>query len=134
MKYIMGIDEGTTGCKACIFDEYGKLVSMAYREYQSYYPEQGWVEQDITEISECVFSSSREAVKSAKRKGVNAEDIVAISHSNVGITFILLDENGKVDPAKLNALSFDNFQSGYYELGTKAGQAWSNGKKLMGNN
>ena len=41
------------------------------------------------------------------------------------------DENGKVDPAKLNALAFDNFQSGYYELGAKAGQAWSNGKRLM---
>ncbi|MBQ9636523.1 MAG: hypothetical protein IJV36_01335 [Prevotella sp.] len=92
MKYIMGIDEGTTGCKACIFDENGKLISMAYREYQSYYPNPGWVEQDITEISECVFSSSREAVKSANRKGIKTEDIVAISHSNVGITFILLDE------------------------------------------
>ena len=91
MKYIMGIDEGTTGCKACIFDESGKMISMAYREYQSYYPKLGWVEQDITEISECVFSSSREAVKSANRKGIKTEDIVAISHSNVGITFIMLD-------------------------------------------
>lgn len=38
------------------------------------------------------------------------------------------DENGKVDV--MNAA--DNFQSGYFELGEKAGQAWSNGKKLMG--
>ena len=23
-KYLMGIDEGTTGCKACLFDETGQ--------------------------------------------------------------------------------------------------------------
>ena len=47
---------------------------------------------------------------------------------NVAAEESVLDENGKVDPVKLNALCFDNFQNGYYELGTKAGQAWSNGK------
>lgn len=51
---------------------------------------------------------------------------------NVAAEESVLDENGKVSPAKLNALAFDNFQSGYFELGEKAGQAWSNGKKLMG--
>ncbi len=50
---------------------------------------------------------------------------------NVAAEESVLDGNGKVDPARLNALSFDNFQSGYYELGSKAGQAWSNGKKLI---
>ncbi len=50
---------------------------------------------------------------------------------NVAAEESVLDENGKVDPAKLNALSFDNFRSGYYEMGAKAGQAWSNGKRLM---
>ena len=50
---------------------------------------------------------------------------------NVAAEESVLNAEGKVDPAKLNALCFDNFQSGYYELGAKAGQAWSNGKKLM---
>ena len=62
MRYLMGIDEGTTGCKACLFDEYGKLVSTASREYVSYYPHPGWVEQDIEEITECVFASCKEAI------------------------------------------------------------------------
>ncbi len=43
----------------------------------------------------------------------------------------VLDENGKVDPAKLDALVFDQFRAGYYAVGEKAGQAWSEGKKLM---
>ena len=36
-----------------------------------------------------------------------------------------------VDPAKLNALIFDQFQSGYYVTGDKVGQAWNAGKPLM---
>ena len=50
---------------------------------------------------------------------------------NVSAEESVLDENGKVDPSRLNALAFDNFQSGYYELGAKVAQAWSNGKRLM---
>lgn len=50
---------------------------------------------------------------------------------NVAADEEVLDENGKVDPAKLNAIAFDNFQSGYYQMGEKAGQAWDAGKKLM---
>lgn len=43
----------------------------------------------------------------------------------------VLDESGKVDPAKLNAFVFDQFQSGYYKIGEKVGQAWSSGAGLM---
>lgn len=50
---------------------------------------------------------------------------------NVAADETVLDENGKVDPVKLNAIAFDNFQSGYYAMGDKAGQAWSAGKGLM---
>ena len=31
----------------------------------------------------------------------------------------VLDENGKVDPTKLNAFVFDQFQNGYYAIGKK---------------
>ena len=50
---------------------------------------------------------------------------------NVAVEESALDENGKVNPDKLNAFAFDNFQAGYHAMGEKAGQAWSNGKKLM---
>ena len=43
----------------------------------------------------------------------------------------VLDEKGRVDPTKLNAFVFDQFQSGYYAIGEKVGQAWSTGAKLM---
>ena len=43
----------------------------------------------------------------------------------------VLDEKGKVDPAKLNAFVFDQFQNGYYAIGEKVGQAWHTGAGLM---
>ena len=43
----------------------------------------------------------------------------------------VLDENGKVDPTKLNAFVFDQFQNGYYAIGEKVGQAWNSGASLM---
>ncbi len=43
----------------------------------------------------------------------------------------VLTGTGKVDPAKLNALIFDQFQAGYYVSGEKVGQAWTAGKPLM---
>ena len=43
----------------------------------------------------------------------------------------VLDEKGKVDPAKLNAFVFDQFQNGYYSIGEKVGQAWKSGAGLM---
>ena len=40
-KYLIGIDEGTTGCKTCIFEFDGTLVGSDYREYPCYYPNPG---------------------------------------------------------------------------------------------
>lgn len=90
MKYMMGIDEGTTGCKACLFDEQGTLIASSSKEYKSYYPHPGWVEQDINEIKDAVFSSCKMAIEES---GIDAHDIVGVSHSNQGITMVLLDEN-----------------------------------------
>ena len=50
---------------------------------------------------------------------------------NVSADEKVLDENGKINPLKLNALIFDQFQHGYYIATEKAGQAWNAGKDLM---
>ena len=39
-------------------------------------------------------------------------------------------ENSKVDPMKLNALIFDQFQNGYYVTGEQVGRAWNAGAAL----
>ena len=50
---------------------------------------------------------------------------------NVKAEEAVLGENGKVDPEKLNALMFDQFQNGYYVTGEKVGKAWNAGAALM---
>lgn len=49
---------------------------------------------------------------------------------NVSADEKVLSENGKVDPLKLNALIFDQFQNGYYIATGKVGQAYSEGKNI----
>ena len=50
---------------------------------------------------------------------------------NVRAEESVLDEKGKVDPAKTNALMFDQFRNGYYVTGEKVGQAWNAGAGWM---
>ena len=50
---------------------------------------------------------------------------------NVSADEKVLSENGKIDPVKLNALIFDQFQNGYYVATEKVGKAWNAGADLM---
>ena len=53
---------------------------------------------------------------------------------NVLVDEEVLDSNGKVDPTKLNAFVFDQFQNGYYKIGEKVGTAWQSGRKFIKKN
>ena len=50
---------------------------------------------------------------------------------NVSADEKVLSENGKIDPMKMNALIFDQFQNGYYVATQKVGKAWNAGAGLM---
>lgn len=89
-SYLIGIDEGTTGTKTCVFDTEGHIISSAYEEYPSYYPKPGYVEQDVSQITEALFSTCKRAIVSS---GINPMDIQAVSLSSQGAAMILLDEN-----------------------------------------
>lgn len=64
---------------------------------------------------------------------VETENIHAVVGTivNVSADEKVLSENGKIDPVKLNALIFDQFQSGYYVATEKVGQAWNAGMEIM---
>ena len=72
-KYLVGIDEGTTGCKTCIFDLDGNLVGTDYREYPCYYPKPGWVEQKAEDITPSLFDSCKAAIT---KSGIDANEII----------------------------------------------------------
>src|SRR6476619_4912140 len=47
---LLGIDEGTTGVKAALFDQRLQPVAEARRDKVNRHPEEGWVEQDGVEV------------------------------------------------------------------------------------
>ncbi|MBR6706745.1 MAG: flavin reductase family protein [Clostridia bacterium] len=64
---------------------------------------------------------------------VNTENMYAIVGKivNVAAEEKVLDEKGRVDPGRLNALIFDQFRHGYYVSGEQVGKAWNAGAALM---
>lgn len=64
---------------------------------------------------------------------INTEDFYCIVGKivNTAAEEAVLSENGKVDPARLNALIFDPYQYGYYVTGEQVGKAWNAGLGLM---
>ena len=49
-QFILALDQGTTSCRALVFDKNGSIVSTAQKEFTQYFPEPGWVEHDALEI------------------------------------------------------------------------------------
>ena len=57
---LLGIDVGTTGCKAALFSLQGKMLASAYREYDPKSPQPSWAELDSAAIWEDVKAVIRE--------------------------------------------------------------------------
>jgi xylulokinase len=55
---LLGLDIGTTGCKAILFDSDGMLLAKAAREYLVDFPQPQWAEQDL----EIVWKLAQEAI------------------------------------------------------------------------
>ena len=88
MKYILSIDQGTTGSRAYVFDKRGGIVSSAYREFGQIYPQAGWVEHNPDEIWRSVEFVVRKALS---RRNVRPADIAAVGITNQRETTILWD-------------------------------------------
>lgn len=89
MKYILAIDQGTTGSRAFVFDKRGFVVSNAYREFRQIYPAPGWVEHNADEIWRSVEFVIRRALE---QKGIKPKDIAAIGITNQRETTLLWDK------------------------------------------
>ena len=48
-RFIMAIDQGTTGTRVVLFNHEGQIHSSAYREIKQIYQKPGWVEHDANE-------------------------------------------------------------------------------------
>ena len=91
---IAGLDIGTTGCKCTVFDERGKFLDKAYRDYPVKRNLLGH-EIDISNVMEAVYQVVREMT-------AIHDDIMGLGVTSFGETFVLTDEEGNpLHPAML---------------------------------
>jgi glycerol kinase len=94
-SYILSIDQGTSGTKAIIFDEFGNIVTKTTAPLKSYYPEASFVEQDPHEIYQSVTNAVKSCiVKFNEEYPEEEKHIVSCGISNQRETFVLWDKNG----------------------------------------
>lgn len=88
-KYIMAMDEGTTSARCVIYDKQGNTISSAQREFPQYFPKEGWVEHDATEIWATQISVAQEAML---KQNLSYRDIVALGITNQRETTVVWDK------------------------------------------
>jgi len=88
MKYILAIDQGTTGSRAVIYDKRGRPVASAYEEFRQYFPAPGWVEHDPWEIWLSVIHSVNRVMRR-----VPPSSIAAIGITNQRETTVVWDRD-----------------------------------------
>ena len=92
-SYILALDQGTTSSRAIIFDQAGKVKSVAQQEFRQLFPAPGLVEHDPEDIWRSQLSTARDAME---RAGVDARDIAGIGITNQRETTIVWErETGR---------------------------------------
>ncbi|MTI87427.1 MAG: glycerol kinase GlpK [Balneolaceae bacterium] len=87
--YILAIDQGTSSSRAIIFNQQGKVQSLAQKEFKQYYPHDGWVEHDAVEIWESQSEVIQEAILKA---GIDETEIAGIGITNQRETTVVWDK------------------------------------------
>lgn len=90
MHCYMGVDIGTSGCKAVVFDENGEQLSTAYRAYDILSEKEGWAELDPEEVVEKCFQVIRESAAT-----VTPSTVTGIGICSQGEAFTIIDKSGK---------------------------------------
>lgn len=88
-KYILSIDQGTTSTRAILFDHESHLVAIAQKEITTYYPQNGWVEQNANDIWASVMGVIFEVVAKA---GCTLDDVAGIGITNQRETTVIWDK------------------------------------------
>ncbi|MFF0064940.1 glycerol kinase GlpK [Streptomyces sp. NPDC005279] len=87
-RYVMSIDQGTTSTRCILFDHRGRLMSVAQREHEQYFPKPGWVEHDALEIWRNLRRVVPEALSGA---GAAVGEVSALGIANQRETTVLWD-------------------------------------------
>jgi glycerol kinase len=89
-RYILGIDQGTTGTFVAIMNADSQIVASAYRTHQQIYPQTGWVEHAPQELWQNVRDLIQQVIVESR---INANDIAGIGIANQGESVMLWDKH-----------------------------------------
>jgi glycerol kinase len=78
-RYILAVDQGTTGTHVTVLDDRLKVAGQAYREFPQIFPQPGWVEHDLDVVWHSV---ERCIAKGLKDAGIDPAWVSAIGITN----------------------------------------------------
>lgn len=88
--YILSFDQGTTSCRAILFDRSAKIVGIAQKEFSQQYPKPGWVEHDAMEIWGSQMGVAREVLET---HSIKPSEVAAIGITNQRETTLVWDRH-----------------------------------------
>ena len=91
--YTLGIDIGTSACKAAVFDKSGRVMATRTGTYNTYYPKASYVEQKPAEWWGAVCDSLKQIFSSGE---VSPEDIQSVGIDGHSWSAVIIDKNGEV--------------------------------------
>jgi xylulokinase len=91
-KYLIGVDLGTSGTKAAIYQIDGKLISDASVEVPLFYPKPGVVEQENDDFYTSAAQTVRKCIESS---GIDPKEVAAIAFDSQMAGVGLIDEDFK---------------------------------------
>ncbi|MCK4900013.1 MAG: hypothetical protein KAS38_14635, partial [Anaerolineales bacterium] len=83
---LLGVDVGTTGCKAAAYSEDGRLLALHYEGYQIQKPRQGWAQLDAIEVWEKVKLSINSVAAQCARDPIKALSVSSLGEAVVPVT------------------------------------------------
>ena len=91
MKYILAHDLGTSGNKATLFNQEGKLVTSEVHSYPCRYFNANWAEQDPEDWWQAICATCKNLIDKA---GIDAGDIAVVSFSGQMMGCLCVDREG----------------------------------------
>ncbi len=91
MGALLGIDIGTSGLKAALFDEAGRVLLQATEAYPVYYPKPGWAEQDPEDWWKAACAAIRALLEGS---GIGPADIAGVGIDGQSWSAVAVDKYG----------------------------------------
>ncbi|MCL6591545.1 MAG: FGGY-family carbohydrate kinase [Firmicutes bacterium] len=90
-RLLLGIDQGTSGCKVTAFDFNGQVAATSAGVYPTCYPRPGYAEQDVTDWWNAICRGIQSLIY---HHGLKPEEIAAIGVDGTSWACIPVDQNG----------------------------------------